>query len=78
MLAWALAHPGTEAILDDLEGRRCAAAIGVPYRGTLGLVLLARRRGKLVAARPVVTKLRDAGMYLSDAVVDSALALVGE
>ncbi|HEY2976265.1 MAG TPA: hypothetical protein VGJ48_27365 [Pyrinomonadaceae bacterium] len=26
VLSWALAHPGTEAIIDDLAARRCAAA----------------------------------------------------
>ena len=37
VLAWAERHPGTEAILDDLAGRRCAQQLGIPVRGTLGL-----------------------------------------
>jgi predicted nucleic acid-binding protein len=45
VLAWALAHPGTRAVIDDLEGRRCAESLGIPLRGTVGLVLRARRRG---------------------------------
>jgi predicted nucleic acid-binding protein len=32
VLAWAYTHPGTEAIVDDLAGRRCAAALGIPVR----------------------------------------------
>jgi predicted nucleic acid-binding protein len=47
-------------------------------RGTLGLVLVARRRGVIPAARPVVERLRRSGMYLSDRVCDRALALIGE
>lgn len=78
VLAWGLAHPGTELVIDDLEGRRCADALGLPHRGTLGLVLLARRRDRIPAARPVIESMRRAGMYLSDAVVDAALKLVGE
>ena len=78
VLAWAYAHPGTEAIVDDLAGRRCAAALGIPVRGTLGLVLTAKRRGIIPAARPVLEKLRHSGMYLSDRVLNQALALVGE
>ena len=73
-----LAHRGVEAILDDLAARRCAAALGVPVRGTLGIVLVARQRGLIPAARPVVESMRQAGMYLADAVIDRALALVGE
>jgi predicted nucleic acid-binding protein len=41
VLAWAYTHPGTEVIVDDLAARRCAAALGLPVRGTLGLVLTA-------------------------------------
>jgi predicted nucleic acid-binding protein len=78
VLAWAYTHPGTEAIVDDLAGRRCAAALGIPVRGTLGLVLTAKRRGRLPQARPVVERLRQVGMYLSDRVMNQALALVGE
>ena len=37
VLAWALAHPGARAIIDDLHGRRCAEALGIPLRGTVGL-----------------------------------------
>jgi predicted nucleic acid-binding protein len=78
VLAWAYTHPGTEAIVDDLAGRRCAAALGIPVRGTLGLVLTAKRRGRITDARAVLERLRQAGMYLSDRVMNQALALVGE
>ena len=78
VLSWALAHRGVEAILDDLAARRCAAALGVPVRGTLGIVLVARQRGLIPAAGPVVESRRKAGLYLADAVLDRALALFGE
>ncbi len=32
------ANPGTAIIVDDLAARRCAATLGVPVRGTLGLI----------------------------------------
>jgi predicted nucleic acid-binding protein len=78
VLAWAHAHPGTLAILDDLAARRCAAALRIPVRGTLGLVLVARQRGQIPAARPVLEAMRASGMYLSDYVLNKALALVEE
>lgn len=78
VIAWAYIHPGTEAIIDDLAGRRCAAALGIPLRGTLGLILTAKRRGRIPQARPVLERLRQAGMYLSDRVMSQALTLVGE
>jgi len=35
VLAWALAHPGSETILDDLQARHCASAHRLPVRALL-------------------------------------------
>ena len=78
VLTWGHIHRGTEIIIDDLAARRCATVLGIPCRGTLGLVLVAKRRGIIPRARPVIDQLRQLGMYLFDHVVDKALALVGE
>jgi predicted nucleic acid-binding protein len=78
VLAFALAHPGTSVVIDDLAARRCATALGLELTGTLGLVLRARQRGTISSAREVLLRLRSAGMYLSDAVLGRALAKVGE
>ncbi|MGB0564173.1 MAG: DUF3368 domain-containing protein [Spirulinaceae cyanobacterium] len=78
VLAWAYLHQGGEAIVDDLAAWRCAAALEIPVRGTLGLVLVAKQRGEIGEARSVLMQLRQVGMYLSDGVLNRALALVGE
>jgi len=78
VLAWAYVHPGTEAILDDLAGRRCANALQIPVRGTLGLVLAAKKEGEISAAKPLLLKLQEVGMYLSDRVISQALTMVEE
>ncbi|BAY89146.1 MULTISPECIES: DUF3368 domain-containing protein [unclassified Tolypothrix] len=78
VLTWAYVNNGTEVIVDDLAARRCAIALGIPVRGTLGIVLTAKQRGAIPAARPVLEQLRLCGMYLSDKVMNQALALVGE
>lgn len=78
VLAWGHARPGAELILDDLAARRCAAALSLPVRGTLGLVLVAKQRGLVTSARETLQRVRDAGMFLSDRVADDALRRVGE
>jgi len=78
VLAWAYHHSGTVAVLDDLPARRCADALGIPTRGTVGLVLIAKQRGLVPEARPIMERLRQAGMYLSDAVMNRALGMIGE
>jgi predicted nucleic acid-binding protein len=78
VLARAIAHPVAAVVLDDLEARLCARAHGLEVRGTLGLVVEARRRGDIPSARAVMEELRAAGMYLTDRVLNRALAEVGE
>lgn len=73
-----MANSGLVAILDDLAARRCASALGIPTRGTIGVVLLAKTRGLIPSAASVLTELRRAGLYLSPDLVAYALSLVGE
>jgi predicted nucleic acid-binding protein len=67
-----------EAIIDDLAGRRCASLLGIPVRGTLGIVLTAKKRGLIPQARPVIETLIRSGMYLSKTVIEEALRRVNE
>jgi len=78
VLAHALANPGNGVIIDDQAARSAAAALGIPHQGTLGVVVFAKAQGFIPAARPVVEQLRQHGMYLSDQVMNQALAQVGE
>jgi predicted nucleic acid-binding protein len=78
VLSLALAEESSWAVIDDWDARRCARSLGIRYIGTLGLVLLAKRIGRISFARPVVDRLRRSGMYLSDSVINEALAQVGE
>jgi predicted nucleic acid-binding protein len=79
VLAWALAHPGTLTIIDDRRGRRAAASLNIPTIGTFGLILEAKRRAIIPAARPVVERLlHTTSWYLSVPFREAALARVGE
>ena len=78
VLAYAATHPGSVAILDDRPARRCAELLGIPVRGTLAVVVAAKRKGAISHVRPVVEGLRRAGMYVSQQIVDEVLAVVGE
>jgi predicted nucleic acid-binding protein len=78
VIAVALTDPGCEVILDDRDARRCAQAMKVGVRGTLGLVVLAKQIGSISSARPVFEHLRQVGLFLTDDLANQALALVGE
>ena len=78
VLSLAASLRDAEAILDDQAARRCAAACEISVRGTLGMILLSKRRGMISAARPVLEDLIAGGMYLSTTTLDRALRTVGE
>ena len=78
MLAWAFSRPGTVAVLDDQKARTYAGSLGISVIGTLGIILRAKRQGVISQARPIVQDLIARGMYLSRAVAERALGLVGE
>jgi predicted nucleic acid-binding protein len=78
VLALALGDGSCEVVLDDKAGRNCARRLGIPCLGTLGLVVLARRLGAIPMARPVIDRLREVGLYLSDEYVREVLDRLGE
>jgi len=78
VLALAVAESGVEVVLDDLPARRRAAELGLTIRGTIGIVVLARQKNVIPAARPVFDELRRCGMYLSEEFAKRMLAQVGE
>jgi predicted nucleic acid-binding protein len=79
VLAYALAHPGCIAVLDDGAARRCARSLALTLMGTLAVVILAKQHGLVKSAAQVLQDLRSVGFRLDDAIIRDALArAVGE
>lgn len=78
VLSWAYAHPGWEVIVDDRAARNCAESLEVLYRGTIGVMLLAKREGHIEHAKPLLQSAVEAGLRVSPDLFEAALQLVGE
>jgi predicted nucleic acid-binding protein len=78
VLMWARTNPGYEAILDDRAARSCAEALRIPVRGTLGVLLVAKREGLIEAMRPALESLVQAGLRITPEVAEAALSLAEE
>jgi predicted nucleic acid-binding protein len=78
VISWALGNPGCEAIVDDLAARKCARALGVQVRGTVGVLLLAKREGKIERLSPLIDDVQAAGLLIGPEVLEAALRLAGE
>lgn len=59
-------------LIDEAEGRREAARLGIPMTGTLGVLRLAAERGMIDVPR-VVDGLRISGFYLNEGLIRLAL-----
>lgn len=74
----AIAEPESLVIIDDLAARKCARSFRVETLGTVGVVVLAKKRGLVPRVRGVLEELRGAKMRVSEKVILAALVEVGE
>lgn len=65
-------------LLDDQDARRYAHRYGLQVIGTLGLLAWARKKGFIDSLKQEIEKLRDAGIYATDELVDGLLRETGE
>jgi predicted nucleic acid-binding protein len=78
VLALALESPGAVVILDDALARQVAAALHIPFRGTLGLLLDAKRAGLVSTILPLLDQLQALRFRLNVRTREAILALAGE
>jgi predicted nucleic acid-binding protein len=78
VISWAGRNSSYEAIIDDRAARRCAAALGIQVRGTIGALLLSKKCGLIPALGPILDQVKNSGLRISDALKDKALRLAGE
>lgn len=78
VISWALQNPGFIAILDDRRARALAAKNNIPVIGSLRVIVIAKERGLIIAARPALERLRGVGAYVTDDLIDRSIALAGE
>jgi predicted nucleic acid-binding protein len=65
VIALAETTPDAVAVLDDLAARRCAQALGIEVIGTLGLVLLAKKRGLIPNVSEPLAAIVAAGLFIA-------------
>jgi predicted nucleic acid-binding protein len=78
VLALTTATVGAVAIIDDLRARQIAEKLGIRLRGTLGLLIDARRAGLVPAVAPLLDQLQAAGFRVASPTRLAILKLVGE
>lgn len=64
VLAWAYLNSDYEALVDDRAARNCAASLGLCVRGTLGIILLAKKQGLMPEVNSLLNKLVESGFRI--------------
>lgn len=62
-----------EAILDDAQARKCAKTLCIPIRGTLGLIMLAKREHLIDSVDPYITQLLKCGFRIDKKILSTIL-----
>lgn len=77
-IALALENQASLILLDDSDAREKARLYHLKITGILGLLIRAKRTGKLTSLSIVLDTLRDTGFWLSATLIDRLLIDVGE
>jgi predicted nucleic acid-binding protein len=78
VISLALRDPEYWAIIDDREARRCALSLQCRYTGTVGVIVLAKKRELIPSIRESLEKLITAGLWLSSDFRDQVCRRFGE
>ena len=73
VLSFALEHPGWIAILDDGAARKCAITFGIKVKGSLAIVILARKRGLIPQAKQILHTMQEVGLRLDERTIRQVL-----
>ena len=65
-------------ILDDRDARRYAQRLGLPFTGTVGILLEAKESGFVDAVRPLLEVLLQNGIRLGPSLISDVLQQAGE
>ena len=78
VLSFALKNPDYWAVVDDREARRCALSLQCHCIGTIGVIVLAKKRGLIRSVGETLKKLQNAGFWLSETFLNEICEKVGE
>jgi hypothetical protein len=77
-ISLALEIAASPLLLDDLPARRIATRLGIEVVGSVGVLLLCKRKKLISSVRPLLLQMRQADFRISDEIVELALLSAGE
>jgi uncharacterized protein len=78
VIALALELGASQVLIDERTGWREAQTNGLTPVGSVGIILLAKKKGLITEVKPHLHEMRTKGIYLSKRVIDNAIIQAGE
>ena len=78
VLTFALENSGYRAVIDDAAARKVAKSLNIPFMGTLGILVLAKKQGLINSIDEPIQALKKAGLWLSNDLIQVLKEQVNE
>ena len=78
VLALAIEREARLVIIDEKKARQEILKIGLPFKGTVGILLEAKEAGLIDEIKPLLILLEENGIYLHESLIAYALKEAGE
>ncbi len=78
VLSFALQHNDYTPVLDDMLAKKCARSLGIPTMGTGTVLILAKERGLIESVEQSLRKLQEAGLWITEPIIQLLKAKAGE
>jgi len=77
-LALAFEIPDCTVILDDMKARKSAEKLNIRVTGSIGVILSAKKEGKIPSVKAVFEKIRMTNFRISDRIINEAIKAADE
>lgn len=78
VLSFAIKYSRYTPVLDDMLAKKCARSLGIQTMGTGTILILAKERGLIESVEQSLHKLQNAGLWISEAIVQLLKRKAGE
>lgn len=78
VLSYALHHKTYTPVMDDMLAKKCAKALGVQTLGTGSILILAKQQALIESVEESLYRLKDAGLWISESVIQMLKREAGE
>lgn len=78
VLSFALQHGNYAPVIDDMLAKKCARSLGLQTLGTGTILILAKERGLIESVEQSLRTLQNAGLWISESIIQLLKRKAGE